>query len=129
MKKKSKSAKGVSLALVRRLWHEYNATVFEGALTEPILRITRGRKYFGKCVSRESDNGTRLAILISGPSHTGVLLSPGIGDTILHEMIHQWQYINGYKENQHDETFTQWLPKIKESTGIELQDTWSGGSC
>jgi predicted SprT family Zn-dependent metalloprotease len=46
-------------------------------------------------------------------------------DTILHEMVHQWQHSKGLNHNEHDETFTQWLPKIKEVTGIELQDTWT----
>lgn len=122
MKKKSKSAKGVSLATVRKLWYEYNRLVFGNNLYEPIIRITRARNYYGKFVCRESDGGKTLVLLISGPLHVG---SGGLNDTVLHEMIHQWQWENGYKENEHDETFTQWLPKIQEKTGITLQDTWS----
>jgi hypothetical protein len=40
-------------------------------------------------------------------------------------MVHQWQWENGLKENEHDETFLQWLPIIKEKTGISLTDSWS----
>ena len=121
MKKKSKSAKGVSLALVRKLWGEYNELVFAGGLSLPVIRITRGRSYFGSAVVRESDGGRQIVLLISGPRNTELA---NLRDTLLHEMIHQWQYTNGYKENEHDQTFTQWLPVIQEKTGILLQNTW-----
>lgn len=124
MKILRKSAKGVSLAILRRLWSEYNELVFGGRLSLPVLRITRGRRYFGKSVVRESDGGKAIVLLISGPCNTELA---DLRDTLLHEMIHQWQYENGLKLNEHDETFTQWLPKIKEITGIELQNTWDDG--
>jgi hypothetical protein len=119
-----KSAKGVSLATVRRLWQQYNESVFDCRLLEPVFRITRAGAYFGKVVYRQSDNGARVVFHISGPQHPG---GAGLDDTILHEMIHQWQILSGLKENEHDETFTQWLPIIEEKTGIKLQNSWDDG--
>lgn len=88
-----------------------------------MLRITRARNYYGICVRRESDSGKRLAIHISGPLNRGD--TNGLRDTIAHEMIHQWQYENGYRYNEHDETFLQWLPVIKEKLNIELVNSWN----
>lgn len=124
-----KSAKGVSLATVKALWEKFNDLIFEGALSPPVIRITRARRYFGNCVVRESDAGRRLVICISGPMHlyvdgSGITHKHAIADTLVHEMVHQWQYENGLKENQHDETFTKWIPIIQEKLGITLQESW-----
>lgn len=117
-----KSAKGVSLATVRSLWAKYNEEVFNSSLSEPIFRITRGRNYWAKFVYLES-SPTKIAIYVSGFKHRGSDVGH-LRDSILHEMIHHWQHENGHKYNEHDETFTQWLPVIEERTGIKLQESW-----
>ncbi len=133
MKSTMKSAKGVSLATVKALWAKFNDLIFEGKLKEPCIRITRARRYFGNCVVRESDAGRRLCICISGPLHSAISNVGGdyqnaLSDTLVHEMVHQWQYENGLKNNQHDETFTKWIPVIQEKLGITLQESWTEGT-
>jgi hypothetical protein len=118
----TKSAKGVSLARIREIWAKYNEEVFGAELSTPVFRITRARRYYGKFVSRESDGGRTFIFCVSGPlnrSDRNIL-----NDTILHEMIHQWQHENGYLNNEHDETFYNWVPIIKEKTGITLDESW-----
>jgi hypothetical protein len=123
-----KSAKGVSLALVRRLWEKYNDSVFQGQLSEPVFRITRARRYWAKFICLES-SPNKCAIYVSGSMHRGAG-SEQLSDSLIHEMIHQWQYENGFKFDDyedlknHDETFTQWLPIIEEKLGIKLQESW-----
>jgi hypothetical protein len=121
-----KYKKGLKLSTVQAIWNDINEKVFDGRLRPVVIRITRSVHYYGTCVRREADAGKRLAIHISGPLHVGSGLdATRIRDTMAHEMVHQWQYENGLRYNEHDETFTQWIPKIKEALGIELQDTWS----
>jgi hypothetical protein len=126
VKKLYKSAKGVSLATVVKIWHELNTQVFEGKLHEPLFRITRARGYFAKFVSLES-SPHKWAIYISGFAHRG-LTDGSLRDSIAHEMIHQWQQENGFNENEHDKSFTQWIPVIQEKTGIVLTNSWSEDS-
>jgi len=118
----------VSLHVVDTLFKEINEKVFAGYLSRPVIRITRARKYYGTCVRRESDNGKRLAILISGPLHRddggGGTKGDRLLDTLAHEMVHLWQYQKGLRYNEHDNTFLQWLPVIKEKLGIELVRSW-----
>jgi hypothetical protein len=121
-----KSKKGLRLSVVQTIWCEINEKVFDGKLRPVVIRITRSTKYWGVCVRRESDAGRRLSIHISGPHHMGA--GPNdhrLQDTMAHEMVHQWQYENGLRYNEHDETFTQWIPVIQEKLGFTLQDTWS----
>ena len=105
------------------MWRAYNAFVFEDKLEEPVFRITRDKRNFGKFVWRTSDGGARTCIYISGYLNRGNILT--LRDTLLHEMVHQWQHQQGLKYNEHDETFTQWVPKIKEKCGISLHDSRS----
>jgi hypothetical protein len=123
--KRTSKKKGLKLSTVRKLWYEINEKVFDGQLHEPVLRITRSNGYYGKCVCVDPARDPRIAIYISGPMHRGFDLGV-LRDSISHEMIHQWQYENGLRYNDnHDETFTKWLPIIEERLGIKLQDSWS----
>lgn len=120
MKKSNK--KGLKLSTVRKLWSEINEKVFDGVLQEPVLRITRARFYYGKCTIVDPRKHPRVAIYISGPLSS----TDNLRDTLAHEMIHQWQYENGYRYNDnHDETFLQWLPIIEAKLNIKLHDSWS----
>lgn len=123
MKSIPKNAKGVSLSQVKQIWSAFNDAIFEGKLAEPIFRITRDRRNFGKFVWRPSDSRGRCAIYISGVLHSDRKFD--LGDTIAHEMVHQWQHQQGLKYNEHDETFTKWIPIIKEKVGITLQESWN----
>ena len=40
-----------------------------------------------------------------------------------HEMIHQWQYYNGYYENVHDHTFFSWKSAM-ENFGYEISSRY-----
>ena len=125
MKSTMKSAKGVSLAKVKALWAKYNVEVFEGKLPEPVFRITRARGDWAKCYCPDTSPVPKVAICISGHKHNGV--DDGtLGDSLIHEMIHQWQFENGIRhDDNHDETFLRWLPVIKEKLGITLQESWN----
>ena len=122
MKKSNK--KGLKLSTVKRLWSEINDKVFDGELSEPVLRITRANRYFGKCSVVDSSKSAKITIMVSGRMHRDTCHA--LIDTLAHEMIHQWQYENGYRYNDnHDETFTQWLPIVKEKLGIDLYESWN----
>jgi hypothetical protein len=119
-----KSAKGVSLAKVKALWHKYNEAIFEGRLRVPVLRITRSIHYYGRCCIVLTNTEPKVAIYISGVFARDNPTS--IDDTLVHEMVHQWQFEQGLRfDDNHDETFMQWLPVIKEKTGLVLQESWN----
>jgi hypothetical protein len=124
-----KSAKGVSLATVRKVWTDINERVFEGKLFEPYFRITRARSYWARCDLVDPRNDPKISIYVSGHFHQGMSTEHRLNalyDTLAHEMIHQWQFEQGLKYNDnHDETFTKWIPIIQEKLGITLQDSWS----
>jgi hypothetical protein len=125
VKKSNKSAKGVSLATVRWMWQEFNDLVFEGKLLEPTFRITRARGYWAKCHCPDTSPVPKVSIYISGHKHRGDT-DGALGDSLIHEMIHQWQFENGIRhDDNHDKTFLQWLPVIQEKTGIILTNSWS----
>lgn len=122
MKSTKKASKGVSLATVKALWQKYNEIIFEGQLHLPVIRITRSTKYYGRCDVTDSRPG-KIALFISGWYCRNEPTS--LDDTLVHEMVHQWQYENGMRFNDnHDETFTKWIPVIQEKAGITLQESW-----
>lgn len=123
---KSTKKKGLRLSTVKRLWAEINERVFDSQLTEPCIRITRSRLYYGKCTVVDPRSNPKLAIYVSGPLHAGDSGNRILRDTLCHECIHQWQYQANLRYNDnHDETFTQWLPVIQEKFQVTLENTWS----
>lgn len=111
----------VKISTVKRLWSEFNAKVFGGVLSAPYFRITRARNYYGMYVNRDSSQYSSGAIYISGRVCDDINLTT---DTLLHEMIHQWQMETAKEKGpgiiNHGPSFTQWVPIIKEKTGIDL---------
>lgn len=95
-------------------WNYLNTEVFKGHLQEPIFRLTRSRLYQGKYVFHENSE----AILFGVPAI--LEQEADIYEVLAHEMIHQWQRLNGFVENNHDETFTRWVATFKELANIDI---------
>lgn len=94
-------------------------------MSEPVFRITRARGYWAKCVCPDTSPVPKVSIYISGLKHRDAP-SGSLCDSLVHEMIHQWQFENGVRhDDNHDFTFLDWLPIIKEKLGITLIDSWS----
>jgi hypothetical protein len=124
VKKSNKSEKGVRLVTIKVLWKEFNDKVFQGRLLEPAFRITRARGYWAKCVCPDTSTVAKVTIYISGHKHA-IAPTGSLSDSLVHEMIHQWQFENGVRhDDNHDETFLKWLPIIKEKLGITLIESW-----
>lgn len=91
-----------------KLWHkEFNALVFDGKLSKiPCRAEYVGPDVWGLCY------GTEITIKDT--------LSPEQARaTLLHEMVHQWQFEQGLPMD-HGPTFEQWRHPCLSCTGLSL---------
>ena len=106
----------LSIRNVYALWRRYNAEVFGGALKP--LKIQFGNTYTEDFEGDwwgffEFDAGPPRIVLME------YLTTPELSSTLLHEMVHQYQYENGQGVN-HGPSFRRWSPIIRKLTGYTI---------
>lgn len=94
-----------------RYWHtRYNKLVFDGKLPTPSLSIADLKgEAAGYC------EATTPATIYIETTLTRVQAR----SILLHEMVHQWQHLNGLPMD-HGRSFKQWEPPCELLTGLRL---------
>lgn len=92
----------------QRLWREFNASVFDGKLKR--IKIVIGYtepEIWGLCYD------SRLIVI------SDTITDEQATSTLLHEMIHQWQFENGLTMH-HGNSFSKWRKVCLQRTGLSV---------
>lgn len=110
------------VAAMRAIWYWGNDVVFNRELHEPKLVFSQGQGKYGEY---KIERGKMLGrIRASAANHNMYELA----STMLHEMVHQYNFeidrpagrFDPKFEGSHGKIFMQWLPKIRERTSIVI---------
>jgi len=97
-------------------WNILNIAVFEGKLQTPSFAMRKTTKYFGECFGYSGkEKAIKIIITTANTNNTEFIA------TIVHEMVHQWQYtVDASRKMTHGKSFLTWRPKISRTIGIQL---------
>jgi hypothetical protein len=102
----------ISVSWLKVWWAVYNHQLFDNQLTLPSIDIV---------AYNQTETFTQFGQF--SPGSLGVSVDIVCVDiaraTLLHEMVHQWQYENGYKLD-HGQRFKDQAARILAATGIEI---------
>ena len=113
-------------AAYRAMWEFFNATLFGGTLRKVILNFSRRAKSLGFFAAERWTSGDQVTHEISlNPSHLKRDSARDVASTLVHEMVHLWQYDCGTprRSGYHD---AQWGRKM-EQLGLMPSDTGAPG--
>lgn len=105
------------------LWYHFNDKYFGGKLIPPkVIRITRAKKYWGAMVWRGTANEPLYHLAGEARLHiAGMLRQYDRIGTLLHEMVHQYQYQILRTPPDHDVIFRTYCKWIERETGFDLR--------
>lgn len=98
-------------ALMIELYNEINQEFFDNSLTPPVFILTYGRTTLGSFSVSLGSKKQRI-----GMSKLYAMKRDTFKRVMIHEMIHQWQWVN-YRELGHKETFKAKSKEIYEKSG------------
>lgn len=115
-------------AELQAAFDHFNRTLFGGMLEQPLFTLQRERRTYGYCsrqrfVSRSS--GTLVDEIAMNPAYFAVRSIRETLSTLVHEMVHQWQFHHGNpgRRGYHN---TEWANKM-EAVGLMPSNTGRPG--
>ena len=113
-----------NIAYVRKKFEEFNHQCFEGSLPQIPIRMSNARNYLGAVqykVKRNLVGSLEYSNLVLRISMRFDLPKKEVEDTILHEMIHLYIYVNGIKDSSaHGEVFRLMMNEINTKFGRNI---------
>ena len=97
----------ITLNYLTEKFNEFNALYFDGKLPHCLIQINNNKSRFGYFRYNKYSGGRYIAI----SRYDGLRKEIAIQRTLIHEMIHFWQYIN-YGSSDHSRTFKAMSKKI-----------------
>lgn len=99
----------MTIAQLEKKFAEFNYMYFDGLLPDVIIKYCNSKGYVGlfSC-PKPNSKSTRCTIKITKYYE---MPDQAIEETLIHEMIHLWQYINGYYDS-HGTSFKDMMSKI-----------------
>lgn len=113
-------------AAYRAMWDYFNVTLFGGVLRKVFLNFSRRAKSLGFFAPKRWESGDQVTHEISlNPSHLRRGSARDVASTLVHEMVHLWQYEHGTpkRAGYHD---GQWAQKM-EDLGLVPSSTGAPG--
>ena len=100
---------------------KYNAMYFNNELPTPTFKVGRGVRRLG-CFTYRKINGRFETMQITVSQYNGLRTQKDIDKTLIHEMIHLWQRVNGYSD-VHGNSFKRKAQMIKVASNGEIDIT------
>jgi predicted SprT family Zn-dependent metalloprotease len=113
-------------AAYRAMWDYFNVTLFGSALRKVFLNFSRRARSLGFFAPKRWESGNQVTHEISlNPTHLKRGSARDMASTLVHEMVHLWQYDHGKpkRPGYHDE---QWARKMEE-LGLPPSSTGAPG--
>lgn len=99
-------------------FHHFNHTLFNGELPLPEFKYLKNKLYQGYFIGCHNIDGPSYTIKINFKHYNKTYEE--FCETLIHEMVHLFQLINGFKVN-HGKGFKLIAKKIKRITGIDIR--------
>ena len=116
---------------ITQMFHNYNARLFNNEIPIPVFKISKLARNWAGLASCSSKDGKYFKFKIQ-LSHALVNNEEELTDTLLHEMVHIWQYhmVNktgdsSYKDG-HGPNFKHWVKKLN-ALGFQLSQVADPG--
>ena len=107
----------ITLDYLKTSFKEFNKLYFNNELPTPQFKIGRGTTRLGYFQSRRHSH-FHTTLIISISQYNGLRTQKDINHTLIHEMIHLWQFVNGYTDS-HGTSFKRKAETIRvESNGL-----------
>lgn len=118
----------VAYTELQQAFDHFNATLFAGALSLPLFTLQREKRTFGyHSQKRFVERGTGQIVdeIAMNPSYFAIRSIPQTLSTLVHEMVHQWQFHFGKpgRGNYHNK---EWADKM-EQVGLIPSNTGEPG--
>ena len=97
----------ITITYLTEKFNEFNTLYFEGKLPRCLIKINNNKSRFGYFRYNKISGGRYISI----SRYDGLRKEFAIQRTLIHEMIHFWQYIN-YGDTNHKHTFKAMSKKI-----------------
>lgn len=103
--------------MISKLFNNYNKLIFDNTLIVPHIKVLRyyNKEYLGWCGILE-DHTLELCL-----NTKAIRTKEQYQNTLIHEMVHVWQYQNGLIMD-HGLSFEQWIKPIQLLTGIKISE-------